>query len=277
MHAAYFSQVALLQAFLGDDVHTAVSGLGLVRALELVTSVGVPQDVNRAIRRAQDDRDDEEPGYLKPAVTTYVRLVFVRLLTERWAGPKQDAASSKQRAGGKAAVGRFKFSVSGVTRGPAFDATTAVTSDPRLTELIGAYVGAIIARAFPSRDHQGERVNCEAGRHPPPHPHLSLGAVSATATGGVTFGKEGAGRWGGAGAGLGTGPGNSCTRKPMLGVGAGDGSEWKAGVDSVLTEPAKVTMAHIMRQAERLLYGARSPTRTEAAKLAGMFYDVHVL
>ena len=205
MHAPFFSQVALLQALLGDDVDKAISGLGLVRALELVASVDVPSDVKSAIlRHGAKDEDElqvEELDSLKSAVTKYVRLVFVRLLTDRWAAPKQ-------RAGGKAAVGRFKFSVSGVTRGPGFDATTAVTSDPRLVQVICEHVDALIARAFPARRAQGQQVKCAAGpRHPPPHPHLVMPTVSAT--GGMTFGKDGAGRLGGAGAGLGTGPGNT--------------------------------------------------------------------
>lgn len=208
--APFFSQVALLQALLGDDVDKAISGLGLVRALELVTSVDVPADVKRAILRhgAKDEDELQELDFesLKSAVTKYVRLVFVRLLTDRWAAPKQ------QRAGGKGAVGRFKFSVSGVTRGPGFDATTAVTSDPRLVQVIGSYAHALVERAFPSRRVQGEHVDVTrssgAGpHHPPPHPHLVMPTVSAT--GGMTFGKDGAGRLGGAGAGLGTGPGNT--------------------------------------------------------------------
>ena len=206
--APFFSQVALLQALLGDDVDKAISGLGLVRALELVTSVDVPADVNRAILRHgakdEDELQELDSQSLKSAVTKYVRLVFVRLLTDRWAAPKQ------QRAGGKGAVGRFKFSVSGVTRGPGFDATTAVTSDPRLVQVIGSHVHALISRAFPSRRVQGEHVDVSSGagpHHPPPHPHLVMPTVSAT--GGMTFGKEGAGRLGGAGAGLGTGPGNT--------------------------------------------------------------------
>jgi hypothetical protein len=55
---------------------------------------------------------------------------------------------------------------------------------------------------------------------------------------------------------------------------AGDGSEWKAGGDVVPTEPGTaakgISLAHIMGAAEGLLYGGRSPTRTEAARLAGM-------
>ena len=186
-------KVATLQALVGDDVETAVKGLGLVRALEVVTSVPVPSSVSLTFereldRRAHADDDGESSAStraqkaVRSAVTTYVQLVFERVLTARWA-PKSGGTAS--------AVGRYKFSVPGFNRPAGFRADHALRTEAPLVQLVTAYVDAVLARALPTQKDAGTRVDCacasdgpQAGPHPlwaPPH---------MEATGSITFGKD---------------------------------------------------------------------------------------
>ncbi len=198
---------------MGDDVEKTVTGMGLVRGLELISSVTVPPPVSRVVAHEQNrraapgsdeptDSDSESQRALHDAVTTYVRLVFEKILTERWAGaPSATRKQGTPKRGGPSSTsgpGRYKFGISGYTRTAGSDVATAVRTQPRLTHVIGLYVAAVLARAFPPPETEGRRVDCLPPRAGPAHGPLSphwAAPLTDSRTGAITFGKTEAG-WG---------------------------------------------------------------------------------
>jgi hypothetical protein len=142
----------------GDDVDPAhaITGLGLVRGIDLVSEVAVPKAVQNILGKVnateagvQLQRDD-----LHSAVNMYLRLVFRALLTARWAPPKA-------KPGAKASLGRYKFGIKGLVRPHYFDVDSALTGNARVVEVVDAYCDAVVARAFPAADSEGARQPCE--------------------------------------------------------------------------------------------------------------------